>query len=70
MKVKITKVRAYGDDFTNLTPGSIHETVEGDPKDRREVVWVMGAQGKPVPLFEDEYEELPADNGGQDMGNA
>ena len=70
MKVKITKVRAYGDDFTNLTPESIHETVEGNPKDKRDVIWVMGAQGRPVPLFEDEYKELPAENGGQDMGNA
>ena len=55
-KVKIINVNAYGDDFTNLTPASIHEEVKGDPKDKRDVIYVMGAMGRPVPLFYGEYE--------------
>lgn len=48
MKIQIDECGAYGPQFENLTPGSIHEVIEppAGESDRRGW-WVMGV-GEPV----------------------
>ncbi len=58
MKIEIVNCTAIGAIFANLTPGSIHETVE-PPADRedREEIWVEGV-GEPVRLLGGEYTKI------------
>lgn len=54
--IKIICCRAVGRQFSNLTPGSIHEIIappEGETNKRGE--WVMGVD-EPVLVLSDEYE--------------
>jgi hypothetical protein len=56
MKARIIRVTGRGPQFTNLTPGSVHEVIEPSKEfkkkfpNTRESVWVMG-EGEPVRLF-------------------
>lgn len=54
-KIQVTNCKAFGDQFKNITPGSIHEIVpppEGETNKRGE--WVMGVT-EPVLLLAGEY---------------
>jgi hypothetical protein len=56
-KIKIIQCEAFGNRFSNLTPGSIHVTVDA-PKplvEKADGVWVMGV-GEPVKVLNGEYE--------------
>lgn len=55
-KIEVTKCRAQGNAFANLTPGSVHDVVAPAPgysEDRRGF-WVMGV-GEPVKLLTEEF---------------
>lgn len=57
MQVQITEVHSDGKEFSNLTPGSLHDIVRPPEKYEGAVrVWVKGADELPVMLFEDEFE--------------
>ena len=55
MRIRITNCRAFGPEFKNLLPGSIHETIK-PPKgeNNKDGVWVMGA-GVPVKVLNGEF---------------
>lgn len=58
VQVKVTKCNAFGDEFKNLTPGSIHELVAPpDGEDNSRGVWVMGVNSK-VLLLHGEFEYI------------
>ena len=56
-KIMITYCNAFGKQFENLTPNSVHEVIEAPErykKSKVEGVWVMGV-GEPVKVLEEEY---------------
>lgn len=55
-KIKITKCHAFGSEFLNLTPGSVHDIIE-PPLGENEArgVWVQGV-GRPVLVLFSEFE--------------
>lgn len=55
-KVKVTRCRANGEVFSNITPDSIHEVVTPPQpyKNDHTGVWVMGV-GEPVKLLTNEF---------------
>lgn len=55
MRIRITNCHAFGPEFKNLFPGSIHETIK-PPKgeNNKDGVWVMGA-GVPVKVLNGEF---------------
>ena len=58
-KITITNCAAYGKQFANLTPGSIHDVIEppsGYSNDEKGV-WVMGV-GEPVKVLWHEYKNF------------
>ena len=57
-RIKIIKVNAVGENFSNLTPGSEHNTVQA-PEKYQDLpgVWVMGVN-EPVRLLKGEYKVL------------
>lgn len=56
--IKVIECIAYGPQFANLTPGSIHETVAPPSGEMRAGgVWVQGI-GEPVKLLLGEYERI------------
>lgn len=56
MKIKIIQIAAFGREFVNITPDSIHEVIEPPTKYKSKYpnsdgsVWVMGAT-EPVRIF-------------------
>lgn len=54
-RIKITQCRAFGPQFSNLIPGSIHDVIKTPAGEKREGgVWVMG-NGEPVKVLQGEY---------------
>lgn len=54
-RIKVTRCRAVGKQFSNLTPGSEHDIVPPPPgQDNKRGEWVMGV-GEPVLLLAGEY---------------
>ena len=51
-KIKIIRVYAYGDQFTNITPGSVHEIIP-PPKgyNNKNGEWIMGKTEPVLVLF-------------------
>lgn len=55
-RIKITDCRAYGGQFKNITPGSVHEIVTPpDGKGNKRGEWVMGVS-EPVLILAGEYD--------------
>ena len=54
-QIKVTECRAYGPQFANLTPGSVHDVIPAPPGyENSGGVWVEGV-GEPVKLLDGEY---------------
>ena len=54
--IRVVKCNAYGPQFTNLTPGSIHVVINPPIGEKNKGgVWVMG-NGEPVKLLSGEFE--------------
>lgn len=56
-QVKVTRCTAFGKQFENLTPDSIHDVIETPERYKQSKlkgVWVMGV-GEPVKLLDNEY---------------
>ena len=57
-KIQITECKAFGKDFENLTPGSIHEVLNAPEGARTEGgVWVLGV-GEPVFVLDGECKRV------------
>ena len=59
-KIKITYCQAFGKQFENLTPDSIHDVIETPDRHKNSEmkgVWVMGV-GEPVKVLNEEYIEI------------
>jgi len=57
VKIKITKCLAFGKQFENLTPDSVHDVIEAPERYKSSKVvgvWVMGV-GEPVKVLPNEY---------------
>lgn len=50
MKIKIKKVNAFGEQFANLTPGSIHEVIKDSEYKGRPAYWVQGVDDQVLVL--------------------
>ena len=59
-KIKITVCQAFGPQFENLIPDSIHDVIETPARHKNSEmkgVWVMGI-GEPVKVLNDEYTQI------------
>ena len=52
MKIRIIRCNAFGPEFINLTPGSVHEVIKTPEGETG--TWIMGVS-EPVKVFAQEY---------------
>lgn len=57
-RIQITYCHAFGKEFSNLTPGSIHRVIPPPEEYKNDKgIWVMGV-GEPVKVLSDEYKKI------------